>query len=136
MTNNCCGCRKSCVLTALIVSGLIGVVAAFLRITGMLTVPAAALTGAFLLAAVYLATVLVVAVLLREQYERCCLCPAVQGVLAGVLATALTAVILLAVPFEATSVLGALVTGLLAAGVALVLTATACLVKCLTGCEG
>ena len=121
---------------ALIVSGLIGVVAAFLRITGGITVPTAILAGAFVLAAVYLATLLVVSSLLRAQFENGCLCPAVQGILAGILATALTAITLLAVPFAATSVVGALVTGVLAAGASLIFAGTACLVKCLTDCNG
>ena len=60
----------------------------------------------------------------------------VQGILAGILATALTAITLLAVPFAATSVVGALVTGVLAAGASLIFAGTACLVKCLTDCNG
>lgn len=136
MTNNCCTCRRNCMVLALIVSGLIGVVAAFLRITGVITVPTAVLAGAFVLAAVYLATLLVVSSLLRAQFENGCLCPAVQGILAGILVTALTAITLLAVPFAATSVVGALVTGVLAAGASLIFAGTACLVKCLTDCNG
>ena len=116
MTNNCCTCRRNCMVLALIASGLIGVVAAFLRITGVITVPTAILAGAFVLAAVYLATLLVVSSLLRAQFENGCLCPAV--------------------PFAATSVVGALVTGVLAAGASLIFAGTACLVKCLTDCNG
>ena len=134
MTNGCCGCRRGCVFWGLVVSAVIGLVAAFLRITGMLAVPTAALAVVFVLAAVYLATVLVVSALLRHQSEGECLCRALRAVLAGILTAALAAVVLLAVPFGAISVIGAIVTGLLAGGVSLILGATACLVQCLAGC--
>lgn len=136
MANGCCTDRRDCTFWAVTVSLVIGVVAAFLRITAVFTLPTAALIGAFVLAAVYLATVLVVSVLLRAQFEAACLCPAVNALLAGILVTALTAVTLLVIPFVATSIAGAIVTGILAAAVSLVLTATACLVRCLTGCTG
>lgn len=136
MANGCCNSRRDCTLWALIVSLIIGIVAAFLQITAVVTLPAAALVGAFVLAVVYLATILVVSVLLRAQFEWECLGHAVNAVLAGILVTALTAATLLVIPFAATSIAGAIITGILAAAVSLTLTATACLVRCLTGCPG
>lgn len=135
MANGCCPCRKDCTLWARIISLVVGIVTAFLQITAVIAFPAGVPAGAFLLAAVYLATVLVVAVLLREQYESCCLCPAIRAVLAGILVTALAAAALLVVSFAAASIVGALFTGLLAAGLAMTLSGTVCLVKCLTGCN-
>lgn len=136
MANGCCACRRDCTFWTLTASLVIGIAAAFLRITAVFTLPTAALVGAFVLAVVYLATVLVVSVLLRSQFEATCLCPAISAVLAGILATALTAVVLLAIPFAATSIVGAIITGVLAAAVSLILGATACLVRCLTGSTG
>lgn len=134
MRNRGCACRPGCLFRVRIVSTVIGIVAAFLRTRAVFTVPAAFLIGAFVLAAVYLATILVVSVLLRAQPNKDCLCPVVGGALAGILTTALTATVLLVIPFGATSIVGAIVTGLLAAGVSLILGATACLVRCLAGC--
>lgn len=131
MVNNA---RTACLFRVRIVSTVIGIVAAFLRTRAVFTVPAAFLIGAFVLAAVYLATILVVSVLLRVQPNPDCLGPAVNGLLAGILVTVLSATGLLVIPFGATSIVGAIVTGLLAAALSLTLGATACLARCLTGC--
>ena len=136
MVNGCCACPSGCMALGLVVSGTVGTAAALLRIAGVLAVPAPVLVGVFVLAAVYLATLLVVTALLRSQFGEGCRCPAVRGILAGIPATALSALMLLAIPFGATGVVGALVTGILAAGISLIFWGTACLVKCLTGCRG
>jgi hypothetical protein len=44
--------------------------------------------------------------------------------------------VLLAIDFVATSIVGAIITGGLLAFLSLILTATACLIKCLANCEG
>ena len=136
MTNGCCTCRRDCTLWALIISVILGIVVAFLQVTAVIVLPVTVPMGAFALAVVYLATVLVVSALLRCQADRCCLCSGVYGVLAGALLTALAAVVLMVVPLAADSIATAVVVGILAGAISLTLTATVCLVRCLTGCNG
>ena len=135
MANGGCDCRCSCVFRVLAASAVIGAAAACLRSTVEFAVPAAGLVGILVLAAVYLATVLVVAVL-QPQAEAACLSRLVSALLAGILAAVLTAVVLLVIPFAAASIVGAIVTGILASSVSLTLGATACLVRCLTNSAG
>ena len=54
-----CGCRPGCTVKAFLVSALIGIVAAFLQITGTITVTTAFLWVALGIAVVYLGVVLV-----------------------------------------------------------------------------
>ena len=62
-------------------------------------------------------------------------CTAVSTVLAGILGTILFSLVLLAVTFAATSVIGAIFVGLLLFFFSLTITATACLVKCRANCD-
>lgn len=132
-----CNCRPrcGCILAVIVAALILGVVAAFLQITGVITVTAAFLWVALGIAVVYLA-VLTVAAALRQRPDRCeCGCDTLNAVLAGILATALLAVVLLAVGVTATSVVSAILVGLLVAGLALTIGGTACFVKCLAGCD-
>lgn len=129
-----CNCKRDCVTWAVVASIAVGVLVAFLRITAVITVSPAALITAFGIAVGYLALVLAISPRLRAAETVGCLCPALAALLIGALGTAAGAVVLLAIPFAATSILGAIITGALAALLTLTLTATACLVKCLAGC--
>ena len=130
-----CSCKRDCTLWALIVSAIIGIVVAFLQITAVIAVSPAALIVAFGIGVVNLTAVVYVGTRARVQAVSDCLCSAVNAALAGALFTVLSALILLAVNFAATSVLGAIITGILAASFSLTLTAIACLAKCLIGCD-
>lgn len=134
MTFCSCGCRRSCALTAVVASAILGVVAAFLQISGTITVTPAFLWVVLGIAVVYLG-VLVVATALRRGERQACLCSALSVVLAGILGSALFAVVLLAVGIVATSVLSAVLVGLTVAGLALTVTGSACLVRCLADCD-
>ena len=134
MTFCSCGCRRSCALAAVVVSAILGVVAAFLQISGTITVTPAFLWVVLGIAVVYLG-VLVVASALRRGERQACLCSALSAVLAGILGSALFAVVLLAVGIVATSVLSAVLVGLTVAGLALTVTGSACLVRCLADCD-
>lgn len=131
-----CGCRRDCALLAAVVSVIVGVVAAFLQITAVITLTPAFLWVALGIAVVYLAVLLVSTALARRAENRPCLCGNLETVLAGILGTILFAVVLLAVGITATSVISAILVGLLAAFVTLIFTGTACLVRCLAACEG
>ena len=128
---NCC-CKRDCTLIAVVISAVLGVVAAFLQISGTITVAPVFLWAAAGVAVVYLAVLVASA---RRGEQRSCLCPALKAVLLGILGTVLFSLVLLAVGIVATSTLSAVLVGLVVAALSLILTASACLVKCLAGCE-
>ena len=133
--NNCsCNCRTNCVGIAVIASAIIGIITAFLTFSATITVTPAFLWVLFGVAVVYLGVTLLVAPAIRNTGGRGCICDIVPVLLAGILGTILAAIILLGITFEATSIVGAIITGLLLAFFSLVITSTACLVKCAAGC--
>lgn len=129
----CCNCRFNCTLLALILGVVAGVAAAFLLITGGLTLTPVFLAVAFAVAVVYLG-VLVATVSARRGAVGC-LCRTLQTVLAGILGTVATAVILLLTGITATSVMSAILVGLLAFFFVLMIAGAACYVRCLADCE-
>ena len=131
----CCNCKCTCAIGAVIASALVGIIAAFLQITGTITVTPAFLWVALGIAVVYLGVAAVTAALDRRTDACLCKCSAINVVLTGILATALLATVLLAVGVVATSLISALLVGLLLTALSLILTGTACYVKVLTGCD-
>ena len=130
-----CSCRRDCTLVALIASLILGVVAAFLQITAVITVTPAFLWVALGVAVVYLGVLLVTTALTRRTPCKSCVHDTLGTVLAGILGTILSAVILLAVGITATSVVSAILVGLLVAFLTLTFAGSACLVLCLADCE-
>ena len=124
-----CNFRCSCVVAAVIASVILGVVAAFLQITGAVTVTPAFLWVVLGVAIGYLGILLATA-----DRERAGCCAALGTTLAGILGAALFSVVLLAVGVTATSVVSAILVGLLVLFAALTVAGTACLVRCATGC--
>ena len=138
MSDNNCTCRGNCTTVALIISIVVGIIAAFLRITAAITVTPAFLWTVFGIAVVYLAIVLITAASVSccECKSPCCVKSIITVLLGAIIATVLFAIVLLAVEFAATSILGAVITGLLLLSFFLALTETACLVRCIvTGRE-
>lgn len=130
---NCSG-RFNCTYAAVVASIAVGVITAFLTIMGVI-----ALTPAFLwvtlgVAAVYLAVVLLATAIAQHNTDRC---SALSALLIGILGTVLFSIILLAVSFAATSVIGAIFAGILLFFLSLIFTATACYVRCIakSNCE-
>lgn len=135
MTNmNTCR-RRDCTAWAVIVSLIVGVIAAFLRITATITLSVPALIVAFGIAVAFLGGLLAVSAVSRRIETEGCLCRGINAALVAALLTVLAALVLLAIPFVATSILGAIITGVLAASFALLLTASVCIIRCLTGCD-
>ncbi|MBQ7974763.1 MAG: hypothetical protein IJ300_03660 [Clostridia bacterium] len=131
MSNLNCNGRGGCITASIVASLIIGIITAFLRITAAIT-----LTPAFLWVLLGVAVVYLAVLLLKNRYgSESCVCTALRTLLAGILGTALTAVILLGITFVATSIIGAVITGLLLAFFSLILTASACLIKCEAGCD-
>ena len=129
-----CYCRFNCTLFAVIVSVIIGIVAALLNITAAITVTPAFLWVLFGIAVVYLAVTLLASSFARGLGLRDCVCRILNFLFAGILGTILSAVILLGITFAATSVLGAIISGLLLAFFTLTITTVACLAYCLSNC--
>lgn len=130
-----CSCRRDCTLYALIASLLVGIVTAFLQITGVITVAVPFLWVALGFGGVYLGILPLTLAMLRRPVCGDCLCSALDTVLTGLLAAVALAAILLAVGIVATSVISAILVGLLAAALTLALAGTACLVRCLANCD-
>ncbi|MBO5007667.1 MAG: hypothetical protein J6D26_02425 [Clostridia bacterium] len=135
MANLSCSCRSDCAGLAIVASLILGIVAAFLRITAVITVTPAFLWVVFGIAVVYLAVTLVTSAIVRSAGAYSCVCSVLPVLLTGILGSVLTAVILLAVTFVATSIIGAIITGALIFFFSLVITSAACLVKCVAGCR-
>ncbi|MBO5407807.1 MAG: hypothetical protein J6A61_00145 [Clostridia bacterium] len=129
-----CNCKFNCVGVAIIASIIVGIVTAMLRITAVITVTPAFLWVLFGIAVVYLGVLLITSTLLRSTGNCNCVCFNLPAILVGILGTVLTSVILLAITFAATSIIGAIITGALLFFFSLILTATTCLVKCIAGC--
>lgn len=134
MSTSCRSCRVGCTVIAIVVSLIAGVITAFLRITAAITVTPAFLWVLLGIAVVYLAVMLLSSALYRHG---CCesLCSIVNTLLSGILGTVLFSVVLLAVEFVATSVIGAVITGALLFFFFLTVTSTACLIRCLFNCD-
>lgn len=132
---NCnCSCKCRCTVAAIIVSVIIGVLAAFFQITGAITVTAAFLWVVFGIAVVYLAALVIAAALERRTEGGGCKCAALNALLVGIVGSVLTAVVLLAFGIVATSVISAILVGVLLFFFTLTVTATACLVRSLSDC--
>lgn len=125
-----CEGKRDCLVLSVIASVIIGVVAALLRITGVIATTPAFLWVVFGVAVGYLG-VLLATYLLREQPTACGAGSTLSALLTGILGSILLSVVLLAIPFAATSIVGAILVGLLLLFFSLFFTASACLVKCL-----
>lgn len=130
-----CNCKCRCPLAALVVSVILGVVTAFLQITGVVTATPVFLWVVFGIAVVYLGVLLVAAALAKDAETGQCLCAALNSVLIGILGTILFAVVLLAVGVVATSVLSAILVGILLFFFTLTVTSSACVVRSLLHCS-
>ena len=129
-----CECKRDCLLFSAITSIIIGIIVAFLRITGVITVTPVLLIVAFGIADLFLLAALIASDLWCWGNCRACVYTAVSQVLIGVLGTLLLSVVLLVIPFATTSVIGAIITGALAAFLSYIFTATACAVKWFAKC--
>ena len=129
-----CSCKCNCTTAAIVASLIIGIIAAFLQITAVITV-----TPVFLWVALGIAVGFLGILILTSGYSCCtrgseCRCAALDALLIAILGTVLFAVILLAVGIEATSVVSAVLVGILLFFLALTLTEAACYVRQITGC--
>ena len=130
-----CSCRNDCTLLSVIASLILGIVAAFLQITAVITVGTAFLWVALGIGVVYLVALEVAVARTQQTACKLCLCDALNTVLAGALGTILFATVLLAVGIVATSIVSAILVGLLVGFLTLTFVGTACLIRCIANCE-
>lgn len=135
MTNYNCGCRINCTAIAVIAAIIIGIITAFLTFSAVITVTPAFLWVLLGIAVVYLAITLVVSPFIRNSGAGGCICEIIPVLLAGILGTIFLSIVLLGITFAATSILGAIITGLLLAFFALLIVTTTCLIKCVVSCD-
>lgn len=130
-----CENRRDCIGIALILSLVIGVVAAFLQITGTFTLTPIFSIVAFGIAILYLAVILIATSLAQRvsSYNRCC--PSLSWLLFAIAGTILSSVVLLLIAFPATSVVGALFVGVLFFFFTLTIASTTCFIRCLADCR-
>ena len=128
-----CSCKCNCTAAAVIASGILGILGAFLQITGVITI-----TPVFLWVAAGTAAAFLGLLLLRGGCcgpdGGLCVCTALKAMLAGILGTILFALILLVVGIVATSVVSAILVGLTLFFLALTISAAACYVAAASGC--
>ncbi len=131
---NNCSCRQNCMGIAVLASIVIGIIAGFLTSSGILTVALPFLWALFAIGAVSLGTLLVLTVLSGARSLRC-ICNALLLLLTGILGTLLVSVILLVIDIAAASTIGAIITGLLFLFFTLLITSSACLIRCIADCD-
>lgn len=124
-----CGCRNICTSIAVVVSLIVGIVTAFLRVMAIITVTPAFLWVTLGIAIGYLALLLAGALFSQKTVGQTCFAKTVSAILVGILGTILFSIVLLAIPFVATSIVGAIVTGILLFFFSLAVISTACFVK-------
>ena len=132
-----CSCNRGsiCPLISIAVSVIVGIITTLLTITATITVTPAFLWVLLGIAVVYLAVNLIATSLFGCRRRCRCIGTPLSLVLIGILFTILLAIILLGIEFAATSVLGAIITGLLLLFFTLFITSTACLIRCFAGVE-
>ena len=124
-----CSCRPTCTTVAVIAAAVLGVLAAFLQLGGVIAISAVLIWAFFGVAVGALGLLTLTAAL---THRRGC-CTSLGAALAGALGTVAAAVVLLVVDLAAGTVLAAILTGVLVFFVALTLAAVACYARCL--CE-
>ena len=130
-----CNCRCNCTVAAIIISAIIGVVATILQITAAITLAPIFLWIAFGIAVLYLGVVTVAAALAGRTEGRGCVCNALNTLLVGILGTIALAAVLAVVGITATSILSAVLVGVLLAFLALTFLETVCLIRYLADCR-
>ena len=130
MTNCNYNCRFDCSAVAVVAALIIGTLTAILRFAAVITVAPAFFWVTFGIAVVYLAITLGTSIFSRSVGGSRCLCINNPLFTVGVLGTILTSLILLGVEFAATSVAGAVITGVLLAFFTLLIASAVCIIKC------
>ena len=131
----CCDNRRECLGLSVVVSLIVGIAAAFLAFAAVITVTPAFLWVVFGIAVGFIALALASATLLQGTVPCRSFCSVLNALIVGAIGTVLVSLILLAITFAATSIIGAILTGVLLFFFVLTLTAAACLARCIVNCN-
>ena len=133
---NACSCKNTCECSfvAVVVSFIVGIVAAFLNFSATIAVPSFVLWIFFGVALIFLALALFSAHFVCGKEIKGCICSTLKAFFAGIFGTVLFALILVLVDLAA-GLLASVITGLLFAAFALTITSAACLIRCLLNCN-
>lgn len=123
--------KCNCTLLSVVVSIAVGIIAAVLLFTAVITVTPAFYWVALGISIGFLAIALATSLTACECSAGRCRGSALGAFIIGALGATLTSLILLGVGFAATSVIGAIVFGVLLFFLSLLITSTACVVKCI-----
>ena len=135
MKQTCCNTRVDCAFLAMATAIIVGIVAAIAQFTAIVTFTTIFYIVAFGVAALFLAVLLaLVPVLYRVACQNCCAYNVKLATL-GILGSVVTSIILIAGEFAATSVLGAVFVGVLAASFALMVMSIICTINCVSVCK-
>lgn len=129
-----CNCKCSCTLFSVIASLIIGIIAAFLQITGTITVTTAFLWVVFGISVGSLGILLFSGSAQQSCNQCSCTCTALNTALIGSLGSILFSLVLLAVGVVATSIISAVLVGLSLLFLTLLLTSIACVIRSLFNC--
>ena len=134
MRQTSCNCRVECGFLSLAAAVVAGVVAAIAQYTAIITLTTVFYIVAFGIAVLFLGILLAS---LPSLYKTACHgCNSnLKLTTIGILGTIVTSVVLIAVGFSATSILGAIVVGLLAAFFTLIITSVVCTINCAGECR-
>ena len=130
-----CESKINCTGISFITSLILGIIAAFLQITAVIAIPPILLGSAIIVALVFLLVILLAVSLTQASASCRALCSVVSVLLLGILGSILFAAILLIIDIAATSVIGAILVGLLVFSFSLFILTTACLIKCIANCN-
>ncbi|MBQ4631333.1 MAG: hypothetical protein IJB70_10155 [Clostridia bacterium] len=130
-----CGYRWDCIGISVVAGIFVAIITAFLTYSATITLTPAFLWVLFGIGVVYLGLNLLISSNTASAGTGACSCSLVPTLLAGVLGTIITSLILLGITFAATSVLGAIISGVLLGFFTLTLFSTVCLILCKTSCN-
>ena len=134
MTKCSCGCRWDCIGVSVVASVFVAIITAFLTYSATITLTPAFLWVMFGIGVVYLGINLLYSASQCATDGRACICSVLPVVLVGILGTIITSLVLLGITFAATSVAGAVISGLLLGFFTLTIFSTACLILCKLSC--
>lgn len=134
MCNYNCKCKVDCLGLAVLSSVVIGIIAGFLTSTGLLTLPTMLLAALGVTALISLGLLLVLTASGSARVLRC-ICDAINLLLTGILGTILTTAIFLFIDIAVMSVVGSIISGFMFLFFSLLVTVTACIIRCIAHCE-
>lgn len=135
MTFSNCETKINCTGIAFITSLILGIIAAFLQITAVIAITPVLLQSVIIIALVFLLVILIAVSLMRTSASCRALCSVLSVLLLGILGSILFATILLIIDIAATSIIGAILVGLLVFSFSSFILTTACLIKCTANCN-